>query len=375
MSEQIQHIAQIETTEPMGNMLQQAYLEQQRLFEAQPASVQRFLEMQAQTLAEALIQGLSQIHFNLPDRVVLDPSGGITPVPAAHHKQQVGNVMIGLAGTDLAQTLRNHLKEMENADNPAVAAVGRLIRYTTAYKMVHDLLPSGRPVVYEAVDDEAIPSIPATPQDEAPSALTAASDAIAEESVGKDPQGELIVPYVSAARRFYLPQWVAFDEDGRLLVGSPQEAESMLASTQRFLSILHAAVGLAPYMVADEEYQRKRYGILGQLTNQGRALAAYQTREIIAAIRRRVVANDLNRGLSLSLPYFDDQDLRIKLRHFQVIPSGRIMFVPAFIVHAVCGEQAKVAQDTRLSASTRKYLLQELEMLAQAFLSESEIWE
>ena len=50
---------------------------------------------------------------------------------------------------------------------------------------------------------------------------------------------------------------------------------------QRFLCVLHAAVSLAPYIVADEEYQRKRYGMLGQLVNQGRALARYETREII----------------------------------------------------------------------------------------------
>lgn len=51
------------------------------------------------------------------------------------------------------------------------------------------------------------------------------------------------------------------------------------------------------------------------------------------------------------------------------------MFVPAFIVHAVCSEQAKVAQDTRLSTLIRKYLLRQLETLAQTFLSDSEIRE
>jgi hypothetical protein len=45
------------------------------------------------------------------------------------------------------------------------------------------------------------------------------------------------------------------------------------------------------------------------------------------------------------------------------------MFVPAFVVRATREEQAKVAQDTRLSASTRKYLLLELKMLESAFLS------
>jgi hypothetical protein len=120
-------------------------------------------------------------------------------------------------------------------------------------------------------------------------------------------------------------------------------------------------------MVADEQYQRKRYGMLGQLVNQGRALARYQTRQIIETIQRRAAAGDLNRGLGLSLPYFDDQALEMKTYDFQVIPAGRIMFVPAMVLRACLQEEVKVAQDTRLSPSTRKYLLAEFEMLEVAF--------
>ena len=141
--------------------------------------------------------------------------------------------------------------------------------------------------------------------------------------------GELIVPYVPAARRFYLPQWVAFDDQGHLLVNSTNEAEADVASMQRFLDILHAAVALAPDMVADDEYQQKRYGMLGQLVNQGRILAIYETNEIIRTIKHRVVAHDLNRCSSLSLT--DDQELIMGTHDFEVIPAGRIMFVPAFV--------------------------------------------
>jgi hypothetical protein len=51
-----------------------------------------------------------------------------------------------------------------------------------------------------------------------------------------------------------------------------------------------------------------------------------------------------------------------------VVPAGRIMFIPAFVVLIVRQQAAKVAQDTRLSRSTRKNLLLELNMLGQAFL-------
>jgi hypothetical protein len=161
---------------------------------------------------------------------------------------------------------------------------------------------------------------------------------------------------------------VAFDDEGHLLVGSVSEAEADIASMQRYLSVLHAAVGLAPYMVADEEYHRKRYGILGQLVNQGRALARYDVGEIIQTIHKRASAHDLNRGLSLSLPYFNDQTLTMESYNFEVIPAGRIMFVPAFVVRAAREQEAKIAQDTRLSQSTRNHLLAELRTLEQAFL-------
>jgi len=124
---------------------------------------------------------------------------------------------------------------------------------------------------------------------------------------------------------------------------------------------------LAPYLVADEEFEKKRYGMLGQLVNQGRALARYQTREIIRTIKERSKAQSLNRGLSLSLPYFDDQNLKIQTYNFVIIPAGRIMFVPAFVMRATLEEQAKIAQDTRFSNSTRSHLLSELQMLGIAF--------
>ena len=75
---------------------------------------------------------------------------------------------------------------------------------------------------------------------------------------------------------------------------------------------------MAPYMVADEEYQRKRYGILGQLVNQGRTLARFQVEEIIQTIEQRASFHDLNRGLSLSLPYFNDQTLAMENYSFKV---------------------------------------------------------
>jgi hypothetical protein len=137
---------------------------------------------------------------------------------------------------------------------------------------------------------------------------------------------------------------------------------------QNYIEILHQASSFAPYIIADEEYGKKRYGMLGQLVNQGRALGVYRSAQIIETIQERADAGSLNRGLSLSLPYFDDQELRMDVSRFEIIPAGRIMFVPAFVVRAVRQEEAKVAQDTRYNASTRRHLLSLLRMFEQAFL-------
>jgi hypothetical protein len=230
------------------------------------------------------------------------------------------------------------------------------------------MLPAGRTVIYRSEDEDEIPSIPVTPEGELESAITERTDAIVEEGAGEAGRGELQVPYVPAARKFYLPQWVAFDDAGALLVGSVAEAEANVASMQNYLEVLHQASSLAPYSIADEEYRRKRYGMLGQLVNQGRALAVYKAASIIDTIKGRARAGTLHRGLSLTLPYFDDQDLKMEEIHFEVIPAGRIMFVPAFVVRAIHQEEAKVSQDTRYNSSTRRHLLALLQLFNDAFL-------
>jgi hypothetical protein len=354
------------------SQLRQEYLSYQELLHIQPPIVQRFLEAQASSISEAIVQDLPQIRFTLPDRVILQKQEGeakSTSVPGGSREQMTGGLMDRLMRTDLRTALRLRLAELEQSSVRSVSVSANLLRYAVVRHMVHNMLPSGRTVQYLVAEGEEIPSIPARAELEPESAITAATDAIVmEEERGEAGRGELLVPYVEAARRFYLPQWVAFDDEGHLLGGSVNEAEADIASMQRYLSVLHTAVGLAPYMVADDEYQRKRYGILGQLVNQGRALAGYEVMEIIRTIQHRAASHDLNRGLSLSLPYFNDQTLSMENYSFEVIPAGRIMFVPAFVVRAAREQEAKIAQDTRLSQSTRKHLLAELATLEKAFL-------
>jgi len=345
--------------------LQQEYETQEALFESQPAIVQRFLEGQAQFIADALIAKTARARFSLPDRVVTQffPNGkvGTITILEAERPIKVG----GFLQSDTREALLHRLNELEKSADQGTAVSAGLLRYTAAMHMIHNLLPAGRTVTYRPYEDEQIPTIPI--DDNMPeSAITQASDAIAEEGA-VDARGEVQTPFVPTARKFFLPQWVAFDDEGELLVGSVKEAEAHVQSMQRYVMILHRALSLAPYVSANEEYQRKRYGILGQLINQGRALANFKTKEIISEIKKRVEEQSLNRGLSVTLPYFDDQTLEMDTSNMEIIPAGRIMFLQAFVVRASRGEQVKVAQDTRLNASTRTHLLHLLDLLEQAF--------
>jgi len=352
-----------------ANQLRLEYERQNALFDTQLPIVQRFLEAQALQIAEAYAERAQRVHFMLPDRVIAAVGTEPIVVPQAIREQRVGVFADKLARRDIHDTLRQRLTELEQSNDQAIVIAASLVRFASATHMVRNMLPSGKIVTYVPAEEDDIPSIPVSKGTEPESAMTAPTDAIAEEGNLEAGRGSLQVPYVPAARRFYLPQWVAFGDKGELLVNTVKEAEAHIASMQHFLNVLFAARSLAPFMVADDEFEKKRYGMLGQLVNQGRALANYRTNEIINLIKKRVAEHSLNRGLSLRLPYFDDQDLRIETHDFVVIPAGRIMFVPAFVVRAALDEQAKIAQDTRFSHSTRRHLMAELQALGNAFES------
>jgi len=356
----------------LSERLTEEYERQQALFSEQPAIIQHFLEAQGKQIAEALVEGALQVRFSLPDRVTFPLEKGERPaqvtIPQNQRGYVAGSLLSRLRKVELYKELRHSLNELEQSPDRPVSVAGGLLRHAVVMHLVYNMLPAGRSVSYKLADEEeTIPSVPEDEGLEPESAITASTDAIVEEEKTEEGRGELLVPFVPYARKFYLPQWVAFDEKGELLVKSVEEAQAHIKSMQRFMEVLFLAVALAPYISADKEYAKKRYGMLGQLVNQGRALANYQTRQIIARIQERASSGNLNRGLSLSLPYFDDQELRIDISKFEVIPAGRIMFVPAFVVRAVHQEQVKVSQDTRYNPSTRKHLLYLLDLLEQAF--------
>lgn len=356
----------------LAERLAEDYARQQSLFSAQPAIIQRFLEAQGKQIASAIVDGASQIGFSLPDRVVCTLENvhqpALVTIPQNQRTRSAGSFINRFRKPELYKELRHTFTELEQSPDRAISVAAALVRHATVMHMVYQMLPAGRNVTYRLADEEEmIPSIPEDDEMEPESAITAATDAIAEEGKSEAGRGDLLVPFVPYARKFFLPQWVAFDRHGEMLVKSVDEANAHIKSMQRFMEVLFLGIALAPYISTDEEYAKKRYGMLGQLVNQGRALAIYQVKEIICRLKERASAGSLNRGLRLSLPYFDDQELKIDVSNFEVIPAGRIMFVPAFVVRAVRQEEVKVSQDTRYNPSTRKHLLCLLDLLEQAF--------
>jgi len=356
------------------SQLRQEYEEESYLYEGQPALVQHFLEQQARLIAQAILDNAPRVRFSLPDRLLPDGAGHGTEaldVPAGQREQAAGR-RLAFGTCDLRAQVVRQITSLERHPNPSISLSGHLLRFAMARTMIYQMLPEGRFVRYRLLAGDEIPSQPVEDGRTRMSALTAENDAIVQDGDHEPGRGNLQIPYLPAALRFFLPQWVAFDEKNRLLTATLQEAEAHIRSMQTFLRILHEAVAIAPCMAADEIFQRKRMGILGQLVNQGRALARYKTQVVIQTIQRCASANSLNRGLSLNLSYFDDQALMMKTYVLQVIPPGRVMFVPAFVVLAVRREYARIIQDTCLNSSTRKHLLFLLAMLEKAFLTKKE---
>jgi hypothetical protein len=334
------------------------------LYQAQPTLTQHFLDQQATVIISALEQDKKRIHFQLPDRIILE-GGTSLDIPSAARSRTVGSALKRLSRIEKRTQLIQLLNKMETGINLDMAVCGKLFRYALARTMVHHMLPDGRPIRYQPEADDDIPSIPV--DEVTPSALLAVTDVVTELNKSKTDSGKLQTPYVAAARRFYLPQWVAFDEKDELLTGSIQQAEAHISSLQNAVHILQDAEAICPCVVVDEAYQRKRAGLLGQLVNQGRALARYYTSQIINKIRVRAETENLNRGLRLSLPYFEIEDLSIHLYPVEIIPDGRIMFVSAFVVRAMRLAEAQVRRDTHIGFSSRRHLLAQLSSIENAF--------
>ncbi len=101
---------------------------------------------------------------------------------------------------------------------------------------------------------------------------------------------------------------------------------------------------------------------------RGQDLALRAVEELIEELGRRAASHQLDRGIRLSLPFYDDRRQSLRWRDFTVIPPGRIMFVPAFVVIAAEREIGRVQADRQYTETTRRHLVEVLEILRRAFV-------
>lgn len=317
------------SVDPSLRQLRESRVREGLLFHNQSGETQLHLQQQAARIAAALVEGKGEIHFRLPERILWpEPRNGeeyAVEVPAEFRDQRVAGFLNRIPIKDVRSAFRNRLSQLENSGYSGVQVCAGLLRFAVVRHIVHDLIP-----------EELAAGLPA---------------AIAD-------------PVSPQAGETFRPDGMM--EDSKL-ADFIKDAEGSIIRLRLGLNTLHQAVSLAPYMYADEEYQTKRDILLARLLPLGHAVADCHVRDIVRTIRRRAAANDLNRGLWLSVPYFDDRALELKMHEFEVIPPGRTMFVPAFVVIAAAREQEKIGQENSLSPSTRVHLLAELKSLEQAF--------
>ena len=103
-------------------------------------------------------------------------------------------------------------------------------------------------------------------------------------------------------------------------------------------------------------------------TARGQDLALRAVDELIEELWRRAASHQLDRGVRLSFPFYDDRRRSLRWREFTVIPPGRIMFVPAFVVIAAEREIDRVRADRQYTETTRQHLIEVLGILRQAFV-------
>lgn len=293
----------------------------QALFQAQAEPLQRFLEEQGRRLAEAVSRGQRTAMFQLPEEITLSANDNEkrTPLPIRPgiRRQWVGRPRTPWQTDNLCTHLNKRFDRLERNPDPAISASAALIRYVTAETLVKMAL-----------------------NEEARMKTNSAKPNLADSK-----------------------------EHELMFVETLQQGEENIAKLRERMNLLNAAALLAPYIVVHEGFRRKYADLHDQLLQQGRSLALRQTCQIIERIHQRAARNSLNRGLSLSLPYFDGLTLTLRHYRFEVIPRGRIMFVPAFVVLAARREQENVAHQAQMDSSTRAHLLAELKMLEQAFLT------
>jgi hypothetical protein len=297
-------------------------------FSIQDEATRSVVLQQARLIAAALVKKPFRFHFHLPDEVRIathsgNPGSTQLPVPVELRAVPVWRLQSWEALRDIRAAFCERLSRLSASPLPAVSAAAGLLQYAVANYLIEQVPLSGSALEVAQARDR----------------LDSAS----------------------------LASWEVIDSHGQLIPGSLEEAEQRLAALGGFLQQLKSAVELAPFIVVDPAYQARRTALLKLLLEQGRKLAHFETLDIIRFIQNRNGSDRLNRGLHMHVPYFDDRSLQLKTIVIHAIPAGKVMFVPAFVVLACQHEKSRIKLDSRMSPTTQRYLLANLDLLESAF--------
>jgi len=164
--------------------------------------------------------------------------------------------------------------------------------------------------------------------------------------------------------------YTPFNKQGQLIVADHTTADALLAQLSQYMDRLHMAEQLYPGWTTHGLYNKVSTLLTTHFVEQGRALANSYTREIVSEIRQHWQAGKIARGLTLFIPYLDERRCRMEKYKVVVIPTGRILFRPEFIIGACRVSQHHVRKDPELSQATRWQLLSQLDSIIQAFETE-----
>ncbi len=128
-------------TDNTTSRLRQEYQAYQGLFQIQSSLVQQFLGAQAAALAEAVVQGIPEVHFSLPDLVACLPTSSgsmeLESVPTDHRAQMAGGLLGRMTHTGLRTALSRRLSELERLVE--TGSVGQCGSASVCYCYSYDL--------------------------------------------------------------------------------------------------------------------------------------------------------------------------------------------------------------------------------------------
>ena len=277
----------------------------------QPESLQSEYHRAGQQVTQALVERASSGAIQLPYRLFQDTPLQVQP---AWTLLRAGSLVHRLRRRPCSSAIIQRLATLARSTNPVVAGSAQLTAYLSTQEIL-DFLPQ-------------------------PDDLRAAKCA-------------------------------AFDKLGQLIAPDEPSADALVRRLSDGLQWLGTVERLFPGWITHDRYNEELEALSSCLIEQGRALAMHYTRQIVSEVQHSWWSGKLTRGLTLYIPYLDENRFRMRQYDVVVIPTGRILFRPEFVVGACRVSQHKVRKDAALSQATRWQLLSQLELIIQAFEAET----